>query len=279
MTSPTASRRDPAPAERQADAVHDWLLRARRFWLGFGRFLLEMARQGWRLLVVLGVVAGLTLLSVGRAVPWTPSGVLAVLVFLLLLALIAGARLEVTLRGDLPITVRLDPVAGDVAGGGYFLLVYNKLGVAAPFSARVRSDPLPPGVGRDWTGQWQEDQLAPVINISARHEGVLDFVGGEMSVVAPATDEHPRLMHGAIWFPRSGPGQHALNYPPRTTDTYETALKDEDVAAVSVMAYVTIKRVEPDHTTTYAFRIKFVRAEATDQRPTLAYAIDVQPVT
>ena len=48
---------------------------------------------------------------------------------------------------------------------------------------------------------------------------------------------------------------------------------------MSVMAYVTIKRVEPDHTTTYAFRIKFVRAEATDQRPTLAYAIDVQPVT
>jgi hypothetical protein len=251
--------------------VHDWLLRAHRLWLGFGRFLLDMAQQGWRLLVVLGVLAGLTLLNVWQAVPWTLDGIL---VFLLLLALIAGARLEVRLQGDLPIPVSLDPGAGS----SYFLLFHNELGVPVQFSARVRSDPLPPLVERDWTGLWHESPSAPDINVPAGHKGVLEFVNGGLWIVAPATDKRPRVMHGSITFLGSGPG-HSLNYPPETRDDFQTALTDEDVAGLSaMMAYVTINRVKPVHSTTYAFRITFVQRGTSDEPGTLAYAIDVQRV-
>jgi hypothetical protein len=200
---------------------------------------------------------------------------MAVLLVALVLALIAGARLEVRLQGDLPIPVSLDPGAGD----GYFLLVHNDLGVPAQFSARVRSDPLPPQVERDWAGLWHESQSALDINVPARHKGVLDFVNGGLWIVAPATDERPRLMHGGISFLRSGPGQHSLNYPSTTRDDFGTALTDEDVAGLSaVMACVTINRVKPVHSTNCAFRITFVPRDTSDERGTLAYALDVQRV-
>src|SRR5205814_2272178 len=115
-------------AGRQAGPVIDWVTEARRFlrdWLfGLGRFVLAMVQQGWKLLVLLGVVAGVTLVAVGE-VHWTQSKVLAAVVIALLLALNAGARLEVRLRGDLPITVHLEP--GN--GAAVFLLVDNTLGV------------------------------------------------------------------------------------------------------------------------------------------------------
>jgi hypothetical protein len=275
-TSGLVARRrpDPVRAEPQANAVHDWPLTARRFLLGLCRFLLEMLHSIWQVLVVLSLLLGWTVLSVAQRIPLTQNGLLAVLLVTLVLALIAGARLEVRLQGDLPIPVSLDP-----GGDGYFLLVENELGAPAQFSARVRSDPLPPQVQRDWAGLWQESQSAVEINVSARHRGVLDFVHGGLWVVAPATDERPRLMHGSITFPRSGPAQHSLNYPSTTRNDYETALTDEDVAGLSaVMAYVRINRVKPVHSTTCAFRITFVQRDASDERETLAYALDVQRI-
>jgi hypothetical protein len=60
---------------------------------------------------------------------------------------------------------------------------------------------------------------------------------------------------------------------------YSTALTDEDVAGLpAVMAHVTINRVKPVHSTTYAFRITFVPRGISDQPGTLAYALDVQRV-
>jgi hypothetical protein len=229
-----------------------------------------MLHSFWQALAVLSLLIGWTLLSVAKPIPWTPYGLLAILLVALVLALIAGARLEVKLQGDLPIPVRLDP-----GGDGYFLLVDNELGAPAQFSARVWSDPLPPQVQRDWAGLWQENQSAFEINVSARHRGVLDFVHGGLWVVAPATGERPRRMHGNITFPRSGPAQHSLNYPSITRDDFETALTDEDVKGLSVMAYVRIRRVKPDHSTTCAFRITFVQRDTSDERGTLAYALDV----
>jgi hypothetical protein len=66
-----------------------------------------------------------------------------------------------------------------------------------------------------------------------------------------------------------------LNYPSTTTADYETALTDEDVTGLSVMAYVTINRVKPVHATTCAFQITFVPRDTSDERETLAYALDV----
>jgi hypothetical protein len=229
----------------------------------------------WQALVVLGLLVGWTALSVAQTIPWTPYGFMAVLLVALVLALIAGARLEVRLQGDLPIPVSLDPGAGD----GYFLLVHNDLRVRVQFTARVRSNPLPPRVERDWPGLWHESQSALDINVAAGHRGVLDFVHGGLWIVAPATDGRPRLMHGSITFGRPGPAEHSLNYPSETRNDFETALTDEDVAGLSaVNAYVTINRVEPVHSTTYAFRITFVPRDAGDQRDTLAYALGVRRV-
>jgi hypothetical protein len=70
-----------------------------------------------------------------------------------------------------------------------------------------------------------------------------------------------------------------LNYPSTSRDDFQTALTDEDVAGLSaVMAYVTINRVKPVHSTTYAFRMTFVQRGTSDERGTLAYALDVQCV-
>jgi hypothetical protein len=253
--------------------VRDLLLWLRRYLQGLCRFLWAIVRHGWGLVGVLGVVAGLSLLNF-LDLHWTLSKVLLLLVIVLLLALHAGARLEVKLQGDLPITISVQQGGVDAV----FLEIENELGVPVQFSARVWSDPQPPGVQRDWSGLWQEEESKSSIDVPARGKGVLWLVAGEMAVVDAATDEHPRLMHGAISFMRSGPGQHSINYPPETRPTFETAVTDADVAAVSVKAYVKINRAKPVHSTTFAFRVAFVERKPTTQNPMLAYAVDVTRV-
>jgi hypothetical protein len=117
-------------------------------------------------------VAGVTIVSV-RDVDWSVSKVLVAVLIALLLALHAGARLEVRLQGDLPIAVHLE----QGPGSGVFLVVDNDLGVPVQFSARVSTDPLPVGVERDWSGPWHEDQTQTVTEVSAHGKGVL-FLGG-----------------------------------------------------------------------------------------------------
>jgi len=256
--------------------VREWLRRylpgLRRYLLGLGRFLWAIFRHGWGLLVFLGAVAGLSVLTFWN-LHWTQFKVLVLLGIVLLLALHAGARLEVKLQGDLPITLSVEP-GND---GAVFLEVENALGVPAQFSARVCSDPLPPRVHRDWSGRWQEDSSKPIIDVPARGKGVLWLVQGEM--FEPDPDEHPGRMRGGISFMTSDPvGQHSINYPPDTT-TFETDLTDAEVAAVSVKACVTIKRAKPVHSTTFEFRVTFVPREPTaQQHPTLRYAVDVTRV-
>jgi hypothetical protein len=126
---------------------------------------------------------------------------------------------------------------------------------------------------------WHEEPSESIIEVAAHGKGVLALVGGEMAVVDDGTDERPRRLRGAIWFMRPGPAQHPINYPPPvTTATFETTCTDADVEAVSVKAYVTIKRVKPVHSTTFEFLVTFVPREPTAQKPTLAYAVDVTRV-